>query len=189
MAKKQDILCSPLMAAAPKQPQPLEQPAKNAIGDAIRAHQQHLDVECAAADKLNRHGWACYVQILLRADNPQPNDSRQLRDVMLDCGISADRLLLDLALVGHAQRLQSLHGQREQAHAKSVELTEAHRDLQKRQEVEDRQAFRAAGTAQAFASECGFAAHELDLLRRQRPELFSPDAVPMLLDQTATPTA
>lgn len=136
--------------------------------------------EAADREQSKQQAWRSYATIIGRVDDPHPHDARDLAFAMSDLGFSADDVRADIAAIAEAKRLLALHAELPAARTVAQDELESYNAFTKTMHDEERARFMKKIVAQSHADTCRNAASLLDLLRRQRPHLFTADFPPSL---------
>jgi len=165
--------------------QQVQQREKGLLDNAADAAEEMRRREEQEVAELEAQNWRAYLQLLLRHDNPQPNDARELAIIMRDLGLTKADVQEDIETVERARQLMELHARRGELHKRLVAAQQAYHEARARCEAELRQAERARHTAQVEHAQANNAAHELEVLHRRRPEFFTAGNPPRLREVPA----
>ena len=133
-----------------------------------QADQQKEDVE--------RAKWL--VGVLRRYDNPQDGDVAALQAYMRDCNVTIGAIKGAMELVAKADMFYERHQKKHRAVKAEQEAREELKETEQRFKQEIAEKVTAWRSAQAESSQCSYAAGELLVLARKRPDLFDKTADP-----------
>ena len=133
-----------------------------------QADQQKEDVE--------RAKWL--VGVLRRYDNPQDGDVAALQAYMRDCNVTIGAIKGAMELVAKADMFYERHQKENRAVKAEQKAREELKETEQRFKQEIAEKVTAWRSAQAESSQCSYAAGELLVLARKRPDLFDKTANP-----------
>lgn len=163
-----------------------EQP-QSLISLALQKRKEWIDNDANEKRDCRESAVARYLELLNHDENPRDGDARDLAQVMYDMEIDEEVVIRDLKLIKRARRFERLRADLDAAHKASVTTRDEHRALIKRCEQEEVEACKKKDTAVFHHRQCVEADHDLKMLRRQRPLLFTdPEDPPVRLLETIT---
>lgn len=154
-------------------------PAARTVAElaARRAAEQAADAAADAAQQLT-DAWREYRRLLERSGPPTERDAADLLQVCADLGIDPSHFSDDQRLLDAARKHQQDHDAREEAKEAIKTARQEERELLERHKAEAEAMARKRSAAHFRSEVCNRAAHELDLLRRRRPQFFDATAYP-----------
>jgi len=115
-----------------------------------------------------------YRAILARADSPLPEDAQNLITISDDLKLTPGQVEADCKTVARFQRLSTEAAQLDERHAKMVTARENFKHLRQESEKAVQTADAEQTKMSSLASMSCLAQSEVQILQRQRPDLFAP---------------